>query len=389
MSYAAHVSGSPQRTAPHDALLSAIIDSTQDAVLSTDLDGRITSWNHAAVELYGYEHAEAIDASFAMLFPDPAEADDVLRRVATGQRIEHQEAERRAADGTIRMVGETTSPVLDHDGSVIGAATISRDISERLAAEQALAEAATALEAEQEQLQQLNEELQRFVYVASHDLSEPLRTVAGMVGLLRRRYRGQLDADADEFIDFAVAGCARMRDMIDGLLAYTRAGQDAMSTAPVALDEVLAAVVDSLASLIATSEATVRVDELPLVRGDRVQLMQLFQNLLSNAVKFRRDDMRPTVAITATGAALADGTPAWRIDVVDDGIGIDGAYRDRIFAMFQRLHPHDRYEGTGIGLALAMRITQRHGGALSMEDNELGGSTFSVTLPAGEDADGA
>jgi signal transduction histidine kinase len=125
------------------------------------------------------------------------------------------------------------------------------------------------------------------------------------------------------------------------------------------------------------------------VRGDRVQLMQLFQNLLSNAVKFRRDDMRPTVAITATGAALADGTPAWRIDVVDDGIGIDGAYRDRIFAMFQRLHPHDRYEGTGIGLALAMRITQRHGGALSMEDNELGGSTFSVTLPAGEDADGA
>lgn len=389
MSYAAHVSGSPQRNAPHDALLSAIIDSTQDAVLSTDLDGRITSWNGAAVELYGYEHAEAIDASFAMLFTDPADADDVLRRVATGERIEHQEAERLAADGTIRMVGETTSPVLDDDGQVVGAATISRDISERLAAGRALADAATALEDEQARLEELNEELQRFVYVASHDLSEPLRTVSGMVSLLRRRYRGQLDDEADEFIDFAVAGCARMRDMIDGLLAYTRVGQDAMSNAPVHLDEVLAAVLDALRRQIHETDASVRVDALPVVRGDRVQLVQLFQNLISNAIKFRRADTAPTVQVHATPVPSTDGGRAWRIDVADDGIGIDAAYRDRIFTLFQRLHPHDRYEGTGIGLALSMRIVQRHGGELSMDGNELGGTTFSVTLPAGEEADGA
>jgi PAS domain S-box-containing protein len=203
------VSGPNQSTPSHDALLSAIIDSTPDAVLSTDLEGRITSWNRAATQLYGYDDSQAVGASFSMLFPRAEDADKALERVAAGERIEHQEAERLTADGDVRMVGETTSPVLDGDGAVVGAATISRDISDRLAIERALADAAVTLESEQARLRELNEELQRFVYVASHDLSEPLRTVAGMVGLLRRRYRGQLDAEADEFIDFAVAGCAR------------------------------------------------------------------------------------------------------------------------------------------------------------------------------------
>ncbi len=375
--------GSTQWEGRQDALLAAIVDSTADAVISTDRTGRITSWNRGAQTVFGYSDAEAIGAHIELLHPDARSAALTLESVLDGRRIDHAEVLRIGKGGVERMVGETTSPVIDA-GEVVGMATISRDITDRLVLAARLAEAHQELEADRRRLQELNAELQQFAYVASHDLSEPLRSVAGMVRLLERRYRGRLDSDADEFIDFAVSGCDRMRAMIDGLLAYSRVGNQALDVVAVDLGAVVAEVVESLRQQIDETGTAVEVGALPTVFGDRRQLHQLFQNLVSNAVKFRRPDVAPVVRVSASPA----GPDRWRIAVADNGIGIEEQYRERIFTMFQRLHSYDRYEGTGIGLALAQRIVKRHGGEIDVVDNEDGGTTFGVVLPVEGETDG-
>jgi light-regulated signal transduction histidine kinase (bacteriophytochrome) len=199
--------------------------------------------------------------------------------------------------------------------------------------------------------------------------------VTGYLQLIEQRYRAKLDADADEFIRFAVDGANRMQQLIEDLLSFSRVGTRGGEFGPTDCDDVIERVVSNLQRLIDETKATVVHGPLPRVRADATQLMQLFQNLIGNAIKFRSE--RPCeVAITAQ---RADGE--WRFSVSDNGIGIEPQYFDRIFVIFQRLHSRDLYSGTGIGLAICKRIVERHGGRLWVE-SELGkGSTFHFTLP--------
>jgi PAS domain S-box-containing protein len=257
------------------------------------------------------------------------------------------------------------APLRDDVGRIIGGMAVSRDITARREAER-------ALELRAGELERSNAELEQFAYVASHDLSEPLRMVSSYLQLLRRRYHGELDDDADAFIDYAVDGASRMRDLIDGLLTYSRAGRGDVPLEPVDSREIAAWAAGSV-----ERAAQIRVGELPTVFGDRHQLAQLFQNLIGNAVKFVPDERTPEIEVRAERAG-----DAWRFDVTDNGIGLEPAHAERIFRMFQRLHTRDDYPGTGIGLAIAKKVVERHGGTIWAEPRPEGGSRFSFTLPA-------
>jgi signal transduction histidine kinase len=227
-------------------------------------------------------------------------------------------------------------------------------------------------------LEDINRELQRFVYVASHDLQEPLRTVASFVQLLARRYKGRLDTDADEIIDFAVSGAKRMSALITDLLSYSRLTGAHPHVTEVDLSEVVREVLKGLDTLVSEVDSDIVVQPLPTVLGDPVRLASLLQNLIGNAIKYRHADRRARVEISA----VSDGD-VLTVTVADNGIGIDPAYHDKIFEMFERLSPQDGRQGTGIGLAIAQRIVESYGGRIWVESEEGHGSTFRFSLPAG------
>ena len=372
----------PQTTAlvveDHRALLAAIVDATEQAVISVDLDGVVTSWNRGAHVLYGWTADEIVGRRYDVVLPGGGVSDAVIDQIVAGGVVAGVEARRTRQDGSVVMVGETTAPVRDVDGSLIGVAMIARDITERLETEALLEHYRRELDVRNRHLERSNTDLEQFAYVASHDLSEPLRAVAGMVGLLARRYQGRLDDDADEFIDFAIDGCQRMRDMISDLLAYSRAGRTELAVGHLDLGKLVDEALGALGSQVEEAGAVVDHDALPTVQGDRTQLVRVLQNLLSNAVKFGRPGQPVRVEVSAQ---RLDGDDGWRIDVADDGIGIEEQYRARIFRMFQRLHTADQHPGTGIGLSIAERIVAQHSGSMGVGSNDRGGSTFWFTLP--------
>ncbi len=239
-------------------------------------------------------------------------------------------------------------------------------------------EAEAALTRRTEQLARSNAELEQFAYVASHDLQEPLRMVSGYVKMLERRYKGQLDDDADDFIHFAVDGAERMAVLINDLLAYSRVTRRGKAFEPTDCETVMDEVLSNLEVAVTETGATVTHDPLPTVVADEVQLGRLLRNLIGNAIKYH-GEAPPKVHVSAeqTGGG-------WQFAVRDNGIGIEPQYHQRIFAIFQRLHARDEYEGTGIGLAIAKKIVERHGGRIWMESEPGTGSTFYFTIPQRE-----
>ena len=230
-------------------------------------------------------------------------------------------------------------------------------------------------------LETSNERLEQFAYAASHDLQEPLRMVTNYLKLLESRYADELDAEAEEFIDFAVDGAERMRAMIDGLLEYSRVESRGNPIEPIDLGVVVDDVVTDLTFRIEETDADVTVDDLPRVEGDATQLRQVFQNLLDNAIEYS-GETPPRIHVSAD--RVGDN---YRISVSDDGIGIALDDHDRVFDVFQRLHTREEHEGTGIGLALCERIVERHGGDIWVESAPGEGATFSFTLPAADGTD--
>ncbi len=233
------------------------------------------------------------------------------------------------------------------------------------------------LEAHAKELIRSNAELEQFAYVASHDLQEPLRMVASYVQLLSRRYQGQLDADADDFIRFAVDGVTRMQELIHDLLSYSRVGTRGKDLAPVESQGAYDRAVKNLQRVIEETGAQVSAaGPLPRVIGDDGQLAQVLQNLIANAIKFRGKDV-PSIQVSAEPEG-----PMWTFRVADNGIGIAPEYFERIFVIFQRLHTRGRYSGNGMGLAICKKIVERHGGRIWVESTLERGSTFCFTLPA-------
>jgi light-regulated signal transduction histidine kinase (bacteriophytochrome) len=238
-----------------------------------------------------------------------------------------------------------------------------------------LSAARAELEHSNVDLTRSNRDLEQFAYIASHDLQEPLRAVAGFTTLLRQRYQGKLDEKADSYIDFVVDGVARMQALINGLLEYSRVNTRGSAPEPVPADRALQEALANLRTAIEQSGAVVTATPLPTVRADAAQLAHVFQNLIENALKFR-SERPPEIEI---GARRQDGF--WQFWVRDNGIGLEPQYADRIFLIFQRLHTRDKYPGTGIGLAISKRIIERHGGKIWVESQAGQGATFYFTLP--------
>lgn len=235
---------------------------------------------------------------------------------------------------------------------------------------------ARELECRSTELQRSNSDLTQFAYVASHDLQEPLRMVGSYMGLLARRYTGQLDETADRYIQFAVEGANRMQALIHDLLVYSRVGTQVVEKKAVSSEQVLRIALKNLDLVIKESSAVVRYENLPFVEADETKLIQVMQNLIGNAVKFHKETEPPDILVTAQ---RADGE--WLFAITDNGIGFDPIYCDRIFEVFQRLHGVGRYTGNGIGLAICRRIIEHHGGRLWAESQPEVGSTFFFTLP--------
>jgi light-regulated signal transduction histidine kinase (bacteriophytochrome) len=228
-----------------------------------------------------------------------------------------------------------------------------------------------------QELTSSNSELERFAYVASHDLQEPLRVITSFLQLLDKKYTDSLDVKAKEYIAYAVDGSIRMRQLIRDLLNYSRLDSGKNIRTEVKLNDVLAEVINNLAASITDNQAILKVDKLPDVKANKAQMVQLFQNLISNSIKYRKDESNPEIVITAQR-----NEDHYRISIADNGIGISPSYHARIFEMFQRLHTRDEYSGTGIGLAICKKIIEHHNGFIEINSKEGEGAEFIINLPA-------
>ncbi len=344
-------------------------DITGDFIAS--VDGRILDCNPAFARMFGFSSVEeATGSSIVETYASPGERDALLEQLRTEGQVENDERFRRRRDGTPIHVVENVLGIFDGDGNLVRTQGYIIDDTERHRAEAALQEYA-------EDLRRSNEDLERFAYVSSHDLQEPLRSIVSFSQLLEKRYRGKLGEDADEYIAFIVEGGNRMQTLILDLLAYSRVNSKAQERRPTDVEAVMAAVERNLDPQLREAGGILSYDPLPTVTADPLQLEQVLSNLVSNAVKFRRPDEPLRVHVSAL---RTDGS--WEFAVSDNGIGIEAEYFDRIFVIFQRLHTKEAYPGTGIGLAIVKRIVDRHGGKVRVESVPGEGSTFFFTLPA-------
>lgn len=231
-----------------------------------------------------------------------------------------------------------------------------------------------------EQLSQSNKELEQFAYIASHDLQEPLRMVSSYIQLLQKRYKASLDAQADEFINYAVDGVARMKMLINDLLIYSRVNTKEFQFEAVDCNQVVKQIISNLKTAIEESGAVIRVEPLPTVYANSLYMGQLFQNLLSNAIKFRKEGVKPEITVSAK-----HNQNEWMFSVSDNGIGLEKEFAEKIFVIFQRLHSNSEYPGTGIGLAICKRIAEKFGGHIWVESEKGKGATFHFTIPDREE----
>ncbi len=306
-----------------------------------------------------------------------------LRRVVVGPVDALTTEVRRVSEGdfgrAVRIAGPREFVSLGENVD-----TMRRHIVDEL---DALREATDRLDQQAKDLERSNAELEQFAYVASHDLQEPLRKVASFSQLLERRYKGQLDERADQYIAFAVDGAKRMQVLINDLLAFSRVGRLTREHAEVDGNEIVGQALANLSLAVEETGAEVTVEDLPRISGDVSLLTGVVQNLISNAIKFRGDEP-PKIHI-----GVRDAGDEWEFSVADNGIGISAEYAERIFVIFQRLHPKDAYPGTGIGLAMARKIIEYHGGRIWLDTDVASGTTFRFTRPkpAADDvaADGA
>jgi PAS domain S-box-containing protein len=355
--------------------LRAIVETAVDGIVTIDDGGTVTSFNPAASRIFGYAADEVLGRNVSMLMPEPHRgAHDGYMRDYARTRVKKiigigREVVGLRKDGTQFPMDLSVSETVLGDRRVFTG--IVRDVTERKRAEAALAKQA-------EDLARSNVELERFAYVASHDLQEPMRTVRSFAQLLQRRCGAQLSGDATEYLQFITDGVSRMQALINDLLAYSRVTSQGGAFAPADCNHIVRMVIDNLHASIQAGGAEVTADPLPTVVGDATQLGQVFQNLVVNAIKFRRD-RPPRVHVSAS-----ERPGEWVFSVADNGIGIAAEYFDRIFIIFQRLHTIEEYGGTGIGLAVCKKIVERHGGRIWVESKVGEGSTFFFSIPKRE-----
>jgi PAS domain S-box-containing protein len=352
--------------------LTRLFAMSPDLLAAAGFDGLLKHFNDAWEQQLGWPRAVMETKPYLdIVHPeDRSETELQIGRLSRGETIAEYVCRMVCLDGSIRWMAWSGGPG-DEAFYIVG-----RDVSDRLAMEHELAQRA-------DRLQGTNAELQDFAYTASHDLSEPLRMVASFLGLLERRSAEDLDEKGREYLRQASDGAVRMRHLIDDLLAYSRVANEEPRREQVDLHALVDDVLVVLGPAIAETGATIEVGDLPTLEAEPTQLAQLLQNLIGNAVKFHPPGRPSTVRI---GARRTMG--ACVLTVADDGIGIDEADQERIFAMFTRLHGRDAYAGTGIGLAICRRIAERHGGRIYVESTPGQGSMFHTLLPDAPTAPG-
>jgi PAS domain S-box-containing protein len=368
--------------------LAAIVDNSDDAIVSKDLDGIIMSWNPGAERIFGYGAEEAIGQPITIIIPPDRreEEEAVLRRLRHGERTDHFETVRWTKEGRLIDISLTVSPIRNAEGTVIGASKIARDITERRRAEADLKRLNETLEervAERtRQLAEINAELDAFGYTVSHDLRAPLRAMDGFAKALAATYGDTIDARGQDFMRRIIGAAERMDDLIQDLLAYSRLSRDELRLEPVNLGDVVREALRDLEADIRARAASVTVtDPLGAVRAHRETLRQVVTNLVSNAIKFMAPDVVPQVRIHSESRG-----DMRRLCVHDNGIGIEPRYHANIFRVFERLHGVETYPGTGIGLAIVRRGTERMGGRLGLDSTPGEGTKFWIELPvAGRD----
>jgi PAS domain S-box-containing protein len=365
--------GDRNRAVQSANLLASIVESSDDAIVSKNLDGIIMSWNRGAERLFGYTASEAVGQSIAIVIPPDRleEEPKILERLRRGERVEHFETIRKRKDGSHLNVSLTISPVRAAGGRIVGASKVARDITEIVRNRKALQEANAAL-------QRANSDLQHFAYSASHDLQEPLRMVALYSELIKEEFGSQLGPIGEEYIGRTVLGATRMGNLLRNLRNYIQVsmmGQDPADQ--IDTDEILKKTLLNLELAIRDSGASITNTALPRVRMHQFPLEQVFQNLIGNAIRYR-STLPPRIHIAAT----RDATD-WLFSVQDNGIGIEPRFNEQIFGMFKRLHNEEKYSGTGMGLAICQRAIERAGGRIWVESEPGKGSTFYFTVPIG------
>lgn len=351
-----------------EALLREFITHTPAAIAMLDREMRYVQASRRWLTDYKLQGRDVIGCRHYDVFPDiPERWKEIHRRVLAGAIESCDEDPFPRADGGLEWLQWEARPWYDRSGGIGGLIFFTQVITERK-------ELGLRLEEQNRQLSRSNDELEQFAYVASHDLQEPLRAIAGCTQILARRYQGKLDGPADTLIEHIVDGAARMKALIDDLLLLSRAGSQQQSTRLVDIAEVFQQALKNLDASIKEQDAIVSAGPLPVVQGDATQLLQLFQNLIGNGLKYRRGG-RTEVTITA---ASIDG--GHQFSVRDNGIGIDSRYFERVFGVFQRLHTREEYAGTGIGLAICRKIVERHRGKIWIESELGSGSVFHFTV---------
>lgn len=385
-----------RRAALAQRRLAAIVESSDDAIVSKNLDGYITSWNKSAERIFGYTAEEAIGNHITLIIP-PDRLDEepaILARLRRGERVDHYETIRVAKDGRKINISLTISPVRDSEGHVVGASKVARDITAQKAAEDAIQEAKVQLQAyattlEQRvsertsRLEELNKSLEGLSYSIAHDLRAPLRSIQGMTEILLEDHGTRFDSNGRRVAADIIKAVRRMDNLITDLMSYGRLSHDELPLSSVHMDEVAQQVTKNLQAEIKESNATVDIaPDLPVVKAHRMTLEQVLLNLLSNAVKFIDPARPPRVKVYADDA-LASRDGYVRVVVEDNGIGFEPEFREKIYRIFERLHAGSKYPGTGIGLAIVQKGIERMGGVTGVE-SELGrGSKFWFELPRG------
>ena len=353
-----------------DSLLRMLEVIDDYAILFLDRHGNIENWNKEAEKIKGYSAEEIVGQNYSIFYSEDSRRSKLpeflLEEAKLKGRSQH-EGWRVRKSGELFWAFVTLSAIYDDNSKVVGLSMFVRDLTAKRQLEKTAEEYARELEIK-------NKELEQFVYIASHDLQEPLLTVKNFVELFKEEYKDVFDDNAKLYLQFIDRSTERMRNLIKGLLDYARLGGQ-QSKVLVDCNALMDSLQNDLYSSIQTAGAQIYYENLPIVYGYETALRQLFQNLLSNSLKFKRPDVAPRINIAVVGH-----DNFWHFEFKDNGIGIEDRYKEKVFVMFQRLHSTSDYEGYGIGLSHCKKIVELHGGKISVEAIPNEGSTFSFSL---------
>jgi PAS domain S-box-containing protein len=361
--------------------LAAIVESSEDAIVGKDLNSIITTWNKGAETMLGYTAAEMVGGSILRLIPMDRQEEEsfLLRRVKSGEGLNHFDTVRRRKDGRLMDVSVAVSPIRNAKGEIIGVSSVMRDISERIRTRQRIEQLNSELERRvverTAQLEAANKELEAFTYSVSHDLRAPLRAVDGFSQAVLEDYGPKVPQACREELEIIRHGAQKMGELIDDLLTFSRLSRVPLTRSAVDMERMAR---DTLAELDAQRKGRkmdIRIGALPPCQGDPTLVKQVWVNLLSNALKYtgKRD-----LAQVEIGAKRTNGHSIYYVR--DNGTGFDMKYVHKLFGVFQRLHAAEEYEGTGVGLAIVQRVVQRHGGKVWAEAAVDQGATFYFTV---------